>query len=405
MFPSFFSDAVDIKNHSIGGRSSKSFIFEGRLDEILRLIRPGDYLFVQFGHNDATISVPDRYASPADYKNYLKTYIDGVQQRGATPILVTPMGRRDFNADTGKFNVSFPEYVQAMKEVASEKNVKLIDLSALSIAYYDSIGPEATLSVFLHVSPGIYQAFPNGATDNTHFQEYGAIQIARLVAGAVRDLDLPLSEAVQDAEVPAELPAKPAGLKAGSISNAGAVLKWTADDTADIYKVYRKLSTEPESAYKLAGTATIPTLTLSGLVEGKSYTVRVTAVNGRGESEPSDEVSFTTKSAAYRYDFGPVGSPVAEGYTEVNRNTLYTPERGYGLTSSANMADRDRGSATDNLRRDFVIYFNGSYEFKIDLPNGTYSVKTYTGTGLVRRGPTSILKAKIMERYLPALKI
>lgn len=379
MFPSFFSDAVEIKNHSIGGRSSKSFIFEGRLDEILRLIRPGDYLFVQFGHNDATISVPDRYASPADYKNYLKTYIDGVQQRGATPILVTPMGRRDFNADTGKFNVSFPEYVQAMKEVASEKNVKLIDLSALSIAYYDSIGPEATLSVFLHVSPGIYQAFPNGATDNTHFQEYGAIQIARLVAGAVRELDLPLSEAVQDAEVPAELPAKPAGLKAGSISNAGAVLKWTADDTADIYKVYRKLSTEPETAYKLAGTATVPTLTLSGLVEGKSYTVRVTAVNGRGESDPSDEVSFTTKSATYRYDFGPVGSPVAEGYTEVNRNTLYTPERGYGLTSSANMADRDRGSATDNLRRDFVIYFNGSYEFKVDLPNGTYSVKTYTG--------------------------
>lgn len=94
----------------------------------------------------------------------------------------------------------------------------MIDLSALSIGYYDSIGPEATLSVFLHVSPGIYQAFPNGATDNTHFQEYGAIQIARLVAGAVRELDLPLSEAVHDAELPAESPAKPAGLKAGSIS-------------------------------------------------------------------------------------------------------------------------------------------------------------------------------------------
>ncbi|CAH1196790.1 fibronectin type III domain-containing protein [Paenibacillus sp. JJ-223] len=379
MLPSFFSDAVEIKNHSIGGRSSKSFIFQGRLDEILRAIRPGDYLLVQFGHNDATISVPDRYASPADYKNYLKTYIDGVEQRGATPILVTPMGRRDFNADTGKFNVSFPEYVQAMKEVAAEKNVKLIDLSALSIAYYDSIGPEATLSVFLHVPAGIYQAFPNGATDNTHFQEYGAIQIARLVAGAIRELDLPLSAAVKDAQVPAEVPAKPQDLRAGSISNAGAVLKWTADDAADIYKVYRKLASEPESAYKLAGTATVPTLTLSGLAEGQSYTVRVTAVNGRGESEASDEVGFTTKSANYRYDFGPVGSPVAAGYTEVNRNTIYTPERGYGLTSSANMADRDRGSATDDLRRDFVIYFGGSYEFKVDLPNGTYSVKTYTG--------------------------
>ncbi|PYE44266.1 fibronectin type III domain-containing protein [Paenibacillus barcinonensis] len=379
MLPSFFDDSVEIKNHSIGGRSSKSFIFQGRLDEILRMIRPGDYLFVQFGHNDATISVPERYASPADYKIYLKTYIDGVRQRGATPILVTPMGRRDFNASTGKFNVSFPEYVQAAKEVAAENNVLLIDLSRLSIEYYDSIGPEATLSVFLHVAPGIYQAFPSGATDNTHFQEYGAIQIARLVAGAVRELDIPLAEAVKDADVPAEVPAKPSGLKAGSISNAGAVLKWTADDAADIYKIYRKLSAEPESAYQLAGTATVPTMTLSGLAEGETYTVRVTAVNGRGESEPSDEVDFTTKSAAYRYDFGPVGSPIAEGYNEVNRNTLYTPERGYGLTSSANMADRDRGNATDALRRDFVIYFGGSYEFKVDLPNGSYSVKAYIG--------------------------
>jgi len=379
MLPSFFNDTVEIKNHSIGGRSSKSFIFQGRLDEILRVIRPGDYLFVQFGHNDATISVPDRYASPADYKIYLKTYIDGVRQRGATPILVTPMGRRDFNASTGKFNVSFPEYVQAAKEVASENNVLLIDLSRLSIEYYDSIGPEATLSVFLHVAPGIYQAFPNGVADNTHFQEYGAIQIARMVAGAVHELDIPLADAVKDAEVPAEVPVKPSGLKAGGISNAGAVLKWTADDAADIYKIYRKLSSEPASAYKLAGTATVPTMTLSDLNEGETYTVRVTAVNGRGESEPSDEVSFATKSAAYRYDFGPVGSPVAEGYNEVTRNTLYTPERGYGLTSSANMADRDRGNATDALRRDFVIYFGGNYEFKVDIPNGSYSVKAYIG--------------------------
>ena len=156
-------------------------------------------------------------------------------------------------------------------------------------------------------------------------------------------------------------------------------MKWTADDAADIYKIYRKLSSEPASAYTLAGTATVSTMTLSGLTEGETYTVRVTAVNGRGESEPSDEKSFTTKSAAYRYDFGPVGAPVAEGYNEVTRNTLYTPERGYGLTSSANMADRDRGNATDALRRDFVIYFGGNYEFKVDLPNGSYSVKAYIG--------------------------
>ncbi|NIK23644.1 fibronectin type III domain-containing protein [Paenibacillus lupini] len=380
MLPRFFNSDVAIVNKAIGGRSTKNFITEGRLDEILRAIKPGDYFLVQFGHNDATISIPDRYASPADYKSYLENYyIEGAIQRGATPILVTPMGRRDFNADTGKFNVSFPEYVQAMKEAAVDKDVALVDLSALSVAYYNSIGFEATASVFLYADPGIYQAFPTGSADNTHFQEYGAIQLARLLAGGIQQLDLPLAQAVKEIELPADVPAKLTGLIAGSISNAGAVLKWNADETADIYKVYRKLATDPESAYKMVGSATVPTFTMGGMAEGQTYTVRVTAVNGRGESTPSDEVTISTKSAKYRYDFGPVGAPVADGYTEVTRSVLYTPERGYGLTDSTGMIDRDRGSATDALRRDFVAYFANSYEFKVDLPNGYYSVKTYTG--------------------------
>lgn len=379
MISEFFSDKVTFKNHAIGGRSSKSFIFEGRLDEVLRTIQPGDYFFIQFGHNDATISVPDRYASPADYKIYLKTFVDGTRQRGATPILVTPMGRRDYNAEAGKFNVSFSEYVQAMKEVASELNVDLVDLSTLSVAYFTSIGFEATQSVFLYLDAGIYGAFPNGSADNTHFQEYGAIQMARLLAKGIEQLNIPLSNFVEEIKQPDAVPSKPEGVVAGSISNAGAVLKWEEVEGADIYKVYRKLASDSESAYALAGTATVPTLTLSGMAEGKSYSIRVTAVNGLGESEPSEEVKITTKSAQYRYDFGPVGSPVAAGYTEVNRSVIYTPELGYGLTSSTGMIDRDRGSATDDLRRDFVIYFGGSYEFKVDLPNGYYSAKTYTG--------------------------
>ncbi|AZK49128.1 G-D-S-L family lipolytic protein [Paenibacillus lentus] len=380
MIDRYFTDDVRIDNRAIGGRSSRSFVFEGRLDEILQAIRPGDYLLVQFGHNDATISRPERYTSPEDFKIYLKSYVLGARQRGATPILVTPVGRRDFNETTGKFNVSFPEYVASMKEVANELDVRLVDLSALSVAYYDSIGPEATRSVFLHVDPGVYQAFPNGAVDNTHFQEYGAIQIAKLVAGGIEQLGLsPLSNNVKETEQPEHVPSKPQGLTAGSISNAGAVLKWNAVETAEIYKVYRKLAAEPESAYKMVGTSTLPSITVSGMTEGTAYTVRVTAINGRGESEPSDEIRIGTKSAQYKYDFGPVGAPVAEGYTEVTRHSLYTPELGYGLTSSAGMDDRDRGGATDVLRRDFVIYFSGSYEFKVDLPNGSYSVKTYTG--------------------------
>lgn len=379
MIPSFFSDNVIFKNHAIGGRSTKNFISEGRLDEVLRAIKPGDYFLVQFGHNDATISVPDRYASPADYKNYLKTYINGARQRGATPILVTPMGRRSFNAETGKYNVSFPEYVQAMKEVVQELDVDLVDLSTLSIAYYDSIGPAATLSVFLHTPAGVYGAFPNGSADDTHFQEYGAIQLARLLSGAIKQLDLPLAQEVKEIVLPDDVPAKPTGLLAGSISNAGALLKWDKTATADIYKIYRKLSTETDSAYAMIGTSTIPTLNMGGLVEGSSYYVYVTAVNGKGESLPSESVFIKTKAAEYKYDFGTIGGVVEPGYTEVTRNTIYTAERGYGITDSAGMIDRDRGTGTDALRRDFVAYFGKSYEFKVDLPNGYYSVKTYTG--------------------------
>ncbi|HJV97932.1 MAG TPA: SGNH/GDSL hydrolase family protein [Arthrobacter sp.] len=376
MIDRFFDDKVAFRNHAIGGRSSKNFISQGRLDEILRVINPGDYLMVQFGHNDATFGVDDRYASPADYKEYLRTYVNGARQRGATPVLVTPVGRRDYDEATGKFNVSFPEYVAKMQELAAEESVALVDLSALSRAYYDAIGPEDTKSVFLHVDAGVYPNRPNGTVDNTHFQEYGAIQIARLIAGSVKQLSLPLAAHALEITPPSTVPAKPQALVAGSVSNAGALLKWQPVEGADIYKVYRKLASEPDSAYKLTTTATVPTANLTGLAEGTAYSVRVAAMNGKGLSEPSDALNLTTKKAKYRFDFGPVGAPVETGYTEVNRTMAYSPERGFGFKDLAVLSDRDRGAVTTNLLRDFVLS-GSSFEFKLDVPNGTYALKTY----------------------------
>ena len=376
MIDRYFDGAVTFRNHAIGGRSSKNFISQGRLDEILRVINPGDYLMVQFGHNDATIGVDDRYASPADYKEYLRTYVHGARQRGATPILVTPVGRRDYDEATGKFRVSFPEYVAKMQELAAEESVPLVDLSASSRAYYDQIGPEDTKSVFLHVDAGVYPNRPTGTVDNTHFQEYGAIQIARLVAGGVKGLNLPLATRVREVAPPSSVPAKPQGLVAGSISNAGALLKWQPVEGADIYKVYRKLADEPDTAYKLATTATVPTANLAGLAEGTAYSVRVAAMNGKGLSEPSDALALTTKKAKYKFDFGPVGAPVEAGYTEVNRTMAYTPERTFGFKDTSVLSDRDRGAVTSNLLRDFVLS-GSSFEFRLDVPNGTYALKTY----------------------------
>ncbi|MFC4140158.1 MULTISPECIES: fibronectin type III domain-containing protein [unclassified Microbacterium] len=379
MIDRFFADDIAFSNQAIGGRSSKNFITQGRLDDILRGIRPGDYLFTQFGHNDATQGVDDRYASPADYKEYLRTYVNGARQRGATPVLVTPVSRRSFNAETGLANVSFPEYVEKMKELAVEENVLLVDLSASSRAYLDEIGPEAAKAVFLWVDPGIFPNRPSGTQDDTHFQEYGAIQMARLIAQDVVDLADPLATKVTDIEPPAAVPDAPQQLVAGSISNAGAVLQWQASATADIYKIQRQAVADPEQTWSLVTTTTQNSAIVQGLAEGTAYRYRVIATNGRGDSAPSDAVTFTTKQAKWKFDFQLAGNPLMAGYTEVNPDDGYTKETGFGFATPlpAN-AGRDRGDAADDLQRDFVLPGDSS-EFLLDVPNGTYSVKTYSG--------------------------
>ena len=339
MIDRFFADDIAFANHAIGGRSSKNFITQGRLDDVLRGIRPGDYLFVQFGHNDATQGVDDRYASPADYKEYLRVYVEGARQRGATPILVTPVSRRDFDPATGLFRVSFPEYVAKMKELAVEEDVLLVDLSASSRAYLDQIGPEAAKAVFLHVDPGVFPQRPAGTVDDTHFQEYGAIQMARLIAQDVAALDDPLAAEVADIEPPAAVPPAPQHLVAGAISNGGATLQWDASPTADIYKIYRQAVADPEPQWALVGMVTQTSSIVQGLAEGTGYRYQVVAVNGRGESEPSATVTFTTKQALYKYDFQLAGNPLMPGYTEITPNLGYTKERGYGFT---NVAGRER---------------------------------------------------------------
>lgn len=196
MLDRYLTEDVTVTNKSIGGRSSKNFISQGRLDSVLLSIRPGDYLFAQFGHNDNTYGKDDRYAAPADYKEYLRTFVEGARQRGATPVIVTPVSRRDYNAD-GTAKVSFPAYVDAAREIAAETDALLVDLSASSRAYLTEIGAEEAKKVFLWVEPGVYPNRPNGTQDNTHFQEYGAIQMARLVATDVAAFDDPLADEVE----------------------------------------------------------------------------------------------------------------------------------------------------------------------------------------------------------------
>ncbi|WP_084101663.1 fibronectin type III domain-containing protein [Demequina sp. NBRC 110051] len=379
MIERYLSDDVEVTNKAIGGRSSKNFISQGRLDEVLLQIQPGDYLFVQFGHNDNSYGVDDRYAAPDDYYEYLRTFVDGATQRGAQPILVTPVSRRSY-AEDGTANVSFPEYVDAATALAEETGTPLVDLSASSRAYLTEIGPEAAKSVFLHVPAGVYPNRPSGTEDDTHFQEYGAIQMARLVATNVAELAIPLADEVVEVEPPADVPLAPAGVVAGSVSNSGAQLTWTEVEGADIYKVEIKGSAEGEDAWELTTTSTIPLANVTGLAEGESYDLRVLATNGRGDSAPSAVVTITTRAPLHKFDMQLAGNATLAGYTPVDGSTVYSGETGYGFTTSGT-GGRDRGTgdgALDDLQRDFTLP-SSSNPFLVDVPNGTYAVKVIWG--------------------------
>ena len=199
----YFTSGVTFNNRAIGGRSSKSFVDEGRLAAILSVIKPGDYLFVQFGHNDVYSDVRLHTDPFSSYKNYLAMYIDLPRQYGAIPVLVSPMGRRRYDS-SGRFLNDFADRAAAMRELAAEKNVPLIDLNAKSIAFYNSIGVSATTDVFLWLAAGQYTRFPNGVSDGTHFQEYGAGQLARLVTQGIVENKLGMANLIGAITYPAE---------------------------------------------------------------------------------------------------------------------------------------------------------------------------------------------------------
>ncbi len=192
----YFTSDVLFVNKAIAGRSSKSFIADGRLDEIIKVIKANDYMFIQFGHNDATISNPDRYAEAGTtYKECLRQFIDRAREKGAVPVLFTPVAR--LNYVNGAFKNDFPAYCTAMKEVAMEKNVPCIDLMSKCLSYYTSIGYDKVYPFYMVSSNG---------TDYTHFTETGAMQVARIVSEGVKELGLGISKYVIGSSTPTNTP-------------------------------------------------------------------------------------------------------------------------------------------------------------------------------------------------------
>ncbi|WP_189840664.1 rhamnogalacturonan acetylesterase [Streptomyces umbrinus] len=170
--PFFLRERLAVANHAVNGRSSKSFIDEGRLDVILAAIRPGDLLLIQFGHNDSKVADPTRYTEPwTTYQDYLRQYVDGARARGARPVLATSVERRKFDAD-GNAVGTHGEYPAAVRALSAEEGVALLDIQALSIALWQRLGVEETKKYFNWTAT---------EQDNTHFNPPGAIAVARMV--------------------------------------------------------------------------------------------------------------------------------------------------------------------------------------------------------------------------------
>ncbi|WP_245902383.1 rhamnogalacturonan acetylesterase [Gracilibacillus dipsosauri] len=185
-----FDKKIEVINKAASGRSSKSFIAEGRLDEILSEIQKGDYLFIQFGHNDAKEDKPSLYTDPSTtYKSYLKQYIDGAREQGALPILLTPVERRTFSED-GTFIPSHGDYPKAMKELAQEENVPVLHMTEKTTELYNQLGPEESKDLFMWLEEDESPNYSEGVQDSTHFRKTGATEIAQLVVEEIERLKL-----------------------------------------------------------------------------------------------------------------------------------------------------------------------------------------------------------------------
>lgn len=194
----YFNPAIQVDNRAINGRSTKSFLAEGRLEHIKKDFHAGDYLFIQFGHNDEKIEDPLRYTDPdTEYRHNLIQYIEAARQLGGTPVLLTSVSRRRFTTDGQLDPHAVGAYPEVMRQVAEETQTPLLDIFVASQKLYHQIGEEESKTLFMHLPANAHPNYPNGVQDDTHFSDEGAQQIARLVVKAIQESNASLLSTLQ----------------------------------------------------------------------------------------------------------------------------------------------------------------------------------------------------------------
>lgn len=209
MIPRFFNDSICFANYAESGESANTFIAAGRLKKALTQMKPGDYLFMEFGHNDQKQKGPGKGAYYS-FMTSLKTFIDEARARGAQPVLVTPTQRRSFD-ENGKIKDTHEDYPEAMRWLAAKENIPLIDLNEMTRTLYEAMGTEPSKKAFVHYPAGTYPGQTKDFADNTHFNPYGAYQISKCIIEGIKKAGLPIADYLRK-DYPGFNPAHPDAL-------------------------------------------------------------------------------------------------------------------------------------------------------------------------------------------------
>lgn len=184
----FLKDSVKVSNHGKNGRSTKSFMDECRLVPIYDNIKRGDFLFIQFGHNDEKENDPSRYTEPyGEFRDNLQRMCNLAHNKGAYPVIISPIERRLFD-DDGKLRVTHEPYVSSMREFAKENNIAFIDLNIMSRDILTTLGADNAKKLYLQLKKDEFKNFPDGLEDNTHLKYEGAVAYAECIAKGLYEL-------------------------------------------------------------------------------------------------------------------------------------------------------------------------------------------------------------------------
>lgn len=184
-FVNFWDSTVVINNRAKNGRSSKSFFAENLWTPVMANMQAGDYVFIQFGHNDESKDKGERYSSPEEFKANLEKYISETRSAKAIPVLITPVARKKFDS-SGNIKPSHGVYADVVRAVAKVDNIILIDLEKKSMSLLQQLGPKASEYLFNYLEPGEHPNYPEGKKDDTHFNELGAGKMAEIILAEIK---------------------------------------------------------------------------------------------------------------------------------------------------------------------------------------------------------------------------